>query len=48
MDKDLEIKNLKEKIQELEEHLHKYTNPSRVKLYQERNKEIISEKKIII
>ena len=40
-----ENQKLKEKIQELEERLSKYTNPQRVKIYQDRHKEIISEKK---
>lgn len=42
-----ENQKLKEKIQELEERLSKYTNPQRVKIYQDRHKEIISEKKKI-
>mgnify|MGYP003487826713 CR=1 FL=1 len=43
-----ENQKLKEKIQELEERLSKYTNPQRVKIYQDRHKEIISEKKKFI
>lgn len=42
-----ENQELKDKIQELEERLSKYTNPQRVKIYQDRHKEVISEKKKI-
>jgi protein associated with RNAse G/E len=50
IDKDIQIKLLKdsvklltEKNKELQEHLSKYTNPDRIKKYQDRNKDLIKE-----